>query len=140
MDKSWQNYRMAAAPWMTPDPGAFALGQKLGRIGDFFAAMPAGVMPRERASFEYPARKPDLIGVTRRRYLDASGLVQQRDLTDLMRYAALNEGLDEYASYGGFRPAAKDFKTLPDPSTLTRRSDAQLYALASSAGSGPIPD
>jgi hypothetical protein len=47
-----------------------------------------------------------------------------------MRYAALNQGGDELSSFGGFRPAAEDGKTLPDPETLTRYSDEALYALA----------
>jgi hypothetical protein len=63
--------------------------------------------------------------------------VQQRNIGDLMRYAALNQGGDLLSSYRGFIPAAADFKTLPDPekiSSLTgipgRYSDEQLYALA----------
>ena len=48
----------------------------------------------------------------------------------MMRYAALNQGADILASYGGFIPAAKDFRTSPDPSKLLRNSDEQLYALA----------
>lgn len=48
----------------------------------------------------------------------------------MMRYAALNQGADDLASYGGFIPAARDFRTLPDPATRGRYSDEQLYALA----------
>jgi hypothetical protein len=47
-----------------------------------------------------------------------------------MRYAALNQGGDDLSSFGGFIPAGVDFKTLPDPTTQTRYSDEQLYALA----------
>jgi mono/diheme cytochrome c family protein len=124
------DYRFAAAPWLDPDPGAFALGmsgEELARVHD---SLPPGVFVRQRASYSHPVRIPDLIGVGERRFLDATGLFQQRSLADLMRYAALNEGLDELASYAGFRPAAEDFATLPDPATLTRSSDEQLYALA----------
>jgi CxxC motif-containing protein (DUF1111 family) len=48
----------------------------------------------------------------------------------MMRYAALNQGADNLASYGEFIPGTRDFRTLPDPSKLLRNSDEQLYALA----------
>jgi hypothetical protein len=56
----------------------------------------------------------------------------------MMRYAALNQGGDNPASYGGFIPAAgPEFRTLPAPDKLNptftqpdRYSDEQLYALA----------
>jgi hypothetical protein len=44
---------------------------------------------------------PDLIGVKDRRYLDHTGLVRHRDIGDFMRYAAINQGADLLASYGG---------------------------------------
>jgi hypothetical protein len=47
-----------------------------------------------------------------------------------MRYAALNQGMDNLASFAGFIPAGKDSNTLPEPAKFTRYSDAQLYALA----------
>ena len=49
-----------------------------------------------------------------------------------MRYAALNQGLDTLSDFGGFVPAlaAHGKKELPDPKSLFRYSDAQLYALA----------
>lgn len=43
-----------------------------------------------------------------------------------MRYAALNQGADVLSLYGEFRPKGE----LPDPSTESRYSDEQLYALA----------
>ena len=48
----------------------------------------------------------------------------------MMRYAALNQGADNLASYSGFIPGTRDFRTLPDPSKLLRNSDEQLYALS----------
>src|SRR5262249_41546650 len=54
----------------------------------------------------------------------------QRDICDLMRYAALNNEVDFLSSFGGFIPAGDDFRRLPDPTTQTRYSDQQLYALA----------
>jgi hypothetical protein len=76
-----------------------------------------------------------LIGVQDRHYLDATGLQQQHSIVDLMRYAALNQGADDLASYDGFIPADfPKFKRLPDPTDANRvggrYSDEQLYALA----------
>jgi hypothetical protein len=71
-----------------------------------------------------------LIGVKDRRYLDRTGLVRQRSIGDLMRYAALNQDTQLLGRYGNFIPAGKDFRELPDPTTLSRYSDEQLYALA----------
>ena len=47
-----------------------------------------------------------------------------------MRYAALNQGADLLASFGGFVPLGKDYRQAPDPATQERYSDEQLYALA----------
>jgi len=47
-----------------------------------------------------------------------------------MRYAALAQGADVLARYGDFIPDGEDFRKLPDPATLSRYSDEQLYALA----------
>jgi hypothetical protein len=74
---------------------------------------------------------PDLIGVKERRYLDATGLQQHRSIVDLMRYAALNQGADDLASFDGFIPdGGPGFDTRPDPRERSRYSDEQLYALA----------
>jgi hypothetical protein len=100
--------------------------------------IPPGVMARHRSSPFYPVPVPDLIGVKDRRYLDRTGLLQHRGIVDLMRYAALNQGGDDLASYNGFIPIDfPSFKKLPDPDQLKpaasrtdRYSDEQLYALA----------
>jgi hypothetical protein len=85
-----------------------------------------GVCARQGSSVFYPPHILDLIGVKDRHYLDASGLVQHRSIGDLMRYAALNQGADTLNLYGEYRPKGE----LPDPSTESRYSDEQLYALA----------
>src|SRR5262249_53513334 len=95
----------------------------------------AGVMARHRTSIFSPVQVPDLIGVKERKYLDRTGLQQQRSIADFMRYAAMNrgsfQGTDALASHNGFIPAdPPNFKKLPDPSTRMRYSDAQLCALA----------
>jgi len=78
---------------------------------------------------------PDLIGIKDLRYLDHTGLMRHRDAGDLMRYSALNQGLDMASSYAGYTPTAvmraSDLKdnNLPAPETEERYSDIQLFAL-----------
>lgn len=132
IDTSSSDYRDYAAPWLDPDPGAHVLGQSLDQLAEVLAALPPGVVARERSSYLAPTRIPDLIGVQDRLYLDATGLVQHRSVGDLMRYAALNQGADDLSSFGGFVPFAEDGKTRPPPTDprLSRYTDEQLYALA----------
>jgi hypothetical protein len=63
--------------------------------------------------------------------------VRHRGIGDMMRYAALNQAVDLFASYGGFIPAGEAFRKLPEPGqgppfpfAIGRYSDEQLYALA----------
>ncbi len=117
-------------PWIKPDPLAELDRLSLDQIFEWHAAIPAGVIGRQGTSPLYPPQIPDLIGVKDRKYLDHTGLQLHRSLVDMMRYAALNQGADDLSSYGGFIPAARDFRTLPDPAKLGRYSDEQLYAMA----------
>ena len=71
-------------------------------LAALLAGRPAGVMTRHRLSIDTPEQIPDLIGVEHRRYLDHTGLQLHRGIGDLMRYAALNQGADDLASFGGF--------------------------------------
>ena len=118
--------RNYAAPWLQDDPNARTDRMTIEEIASVLEAIPPGVCARQGSSGFYPPRIPDLIGVKDRRYLDATGLVRHRSIEDLMRYAALNQGADNLSSYGDFRPKGE----LPEPSTLGRYSDEQLYALA----------
>jgi hypothetical protein len=120
--------RNFGVPWIQPDPlpPVSSVEDTIGRLK---AAIP-GVSLREGTNPDFPAQIPALIGVKERRYLDHTGLVQHRSIADLMRYAALNQGAQLLAKYGDFIPAGRDFHNLPDPSTQSRYSDEQLYALA----------
>jgi hypothetical protein len=118
--------RNFAAPWLADDPNAKPDQMSLEEIASALEAIPPGVCARQGSSIFYPARIPDLIGIRERFYLDATGLFLQRTIGDLMRYAALNQGADFLSLYGNFRPTGE----LPDPSTQSRYSDEQLYALA----------
>ena len=96
-------------------------------IETLVAHPPPGVIARHGTSYFSPAQVPDLIGVKDRRYLDHTGLARHRSSADLMRYAATNQDTDMLARYiDGFIPAG----TRPEPETLERYSDEQLYALA----------
>lgn len=118
------------APWVKPDPQEGLERISVEQIAETFAAIPPGVIARQGASLLHPPQVPDLIGVKERKYLDHSGLLIHRSIADMMRYAAINQGADDLASYGGFIPAARDFRTPPDPKLLGRYSDEQLYALS----------
>jgi hypothetical protein len=124
------------APWLQDDPHARLLKMPVEEIAEVHEVIPPGVMARHRSSPFYPVQVPDIIGVKDRRYLDRTGLQQHRSIVDLMRYAALNQGGDELASFDGFIPADfPNFKTLADPAKAGfvihgRYSDEQLYALA----------
>ncbi len=125
-------------PWLKPGQEQLDYAHmSLQEIAASHNAIPVGVFARQRASVLYPPHIPNLVGVQNRKYLDASGLVQQRNIGDLMRYAALNQGGDLLSSFGGFIPVGAGFKTLPDPDKISpltaipdRYSDEQLYALA----------
>jgi hypothetical protein len=118
--------RSYAAPWVNEDPNARPDRMTLDEIISTLEAISPGSCARQGTSILYPSSIPDLIKVKERRYLDSTGLVQQRNIGDLMRYAALNQGADMLGLYGQFRPQG----SLPEPSTQSRYSDAQLYALA----------
>jgi hypothetical protein len=119
-------------PWLRPDPQARLEQFSAAEIEAAHAAIPAGVFARQGTSPFSPAKLPDLIGIRDRKYLDASGLVQHRSIGDLMRYAALNQGMDLLARFGDFIPAGTaDPRMLPAGSaSRARYSDEQLYALA----------
>lgn len=124
-------HRLFAAPWLRPDPNARLDQFSAAEIEAAHFAIPGGVIARQGTSPFSPAKVPDLIGTKERCYLDASGLVRHRSIGDLMRYAALNQGMDLLARYGNFIPVGTtDFRQSPDPTTQARYSDEQLYALA----------
>lgn len=92
------------------------------------AARHPGVLARQGTSFSHPPHIPSLIGVSDRKYWDATGLVRNRSIGDLMRYAIINQGLDTLAHYGDFQPSPGATAFSGDEGT--RYSDEQLYALA----------
>ena len=118
--------RFYGAPWIKDDASARADRMSVSELASVMEAIPPGACGRQGTSLFYPAAIPDLIGIKDRLYLDSTGLVRQRSIGDLMRYAALNQGADELTLYDQFRPAGK----LPAASSQSRYSDEQLYALS----------
>jgi hypothetical protein len=123
--------QLHAAPFLKPDMEDRIDTMSAEEIASALEAVPTGTSLRQRGNTFLPMQVPDLIGVKDRRYLDRTGLELHRDISDFMRYSAMNQGMDALASYAGFIPAgAPDFRELPGPENFGRYSDEQLYALA----------
>ena len=118
-------------PWAASDLPSQLKSLDAKETAAMLAGRPAGVMTRHRLSLSTPLEIPDLIGVEHRAYLDHTGLQLHRGIGDLMRYAALNQGGDDLASFGGFVPFAHFLGGQKlTPQLADRYSDEQLYALA----------
>lgn len=119
------------------------------RLAAALRSIPPGVMARHGTSAFSPVQIPDLIGVEKRQYLDRTGLLRHRSIGDMMRYVALNQGLDRLSRWGKFQPATAPLDIIPadafppgmppkdvirrsieDPNNRFRYSDEQLFALA----------
>ncbi len=127
--------QLYAAPWLLQfDPSFRMERMTVEQIAAAHEEIPPGVLARHRSSPFDPVQVPDLIGLKERLYLDRTGLQPQRSIVDIMRYAALNQGADDIASFDGFVPVDFPlFRTLPEPRDRRipgRYSDEQLYALA----------
>lgn len=126
LNNSWTDF---GAPWVMSRAQFEAYYTKEEVVRELAAqAQHGGILPRQGTSFSHPVHIPSLIGVHDRKYLDATGLVRQRSIGDLMRYAILNEGMDTLAHFGDFQPSPH--ATGFSGEEGTRYSDAELYALA----------
>ena len=108
-------------PWVPDDPNRATESMTLEQFLVAGENIPAGVTARAFTSMVLPPQIPDLIGVKDRRFLDHTGIVQQREPADLMRYAALVQDTMGLARYGESDPEK--------PVRGARYSDEQLYAL-----------
>jgi hypothetical protein len=121
--------RFFGAPWIQPDPTEPLASGSVADLIAHLKTIPWGVNPRQGTSAAFPVQIPDLIGIRDRSYLDHTGLQHHSSVADLMRYAAINNFIQEIAEYDGFRPRTGT-SALPAPEQLSRSSDAELYALA----------
>jgi hypothetical protein len=119
-------YRAYTAPWVRPDPAAAFQLLTDEQIVELERTIVPGVAERTGTSYLFPPKIADLIGVAGRRYLDATGFVQNRSIGDLMRYAELVDYMEQLTSYAGFHP----FGNPPNPRKIARLSDEALYAVA----------
>jgi len=115
--------RQFEMPWLPEDPNRRAQTMSLTELKAAGDAIPPGVTARSNTSLMVPPQIPDLIGVEERRYLDHTGVVRQRSIGDLMRYASLVQDVVALARYGDLPP-----RSPAGPGA--RFSDEQLYALA----------
>lgn len=129
-------YLLMGTPWA--DTKEIILGRTQEEVIAELMSRPNGVMSRQGMAFGFPIRVPSLIGIKEIKYLDNTGLMRHDTPADLMRYAALNQGMDLLTSYNGFIPMGdNDFSELPGTEKWNnpfgydpfRYSDAQLYAL-----------
>lgn len=127
--------QLYGAPWIKPDPIARIDRMSAAEIYAHADVIPAGVSARHGTSLFAPVQVPSLIGVKDYKYLDHTGLIRQRSIGDLMRYAAFNQGLDFADRFGTFVPGALGLKSPPRTAaeyvqvTGPRYSDAQLFAV-----------
>ena len=124
LDRHWTNY---GVPWVMSRE-EFEAHDTTEEFARELAARHPGVFARQGTSYSHPPHIPSLIGVADRKYLDATGLVHNRSIADLMRYTIINQGLDTLAHYGDFQPSPG--ATIFSGDEGTRYSDEQLYALA----------
>ena len=89
---------------------------------------PPGVFHRQGTGLGIPTSAPDLFNMSKRKYLDHTGHLLQRDIGDLMRYATLNQSADKLNEFNGFTPFTRPAD--PRKGNVTRFSDDQLFALA----------
>lgn len=99
------------------------------QIADAHATTPPGVMARHGTGTWSPVQVPHLIGIKSRRYLDRTGLQWHRGPVDMMRYAALNHGLDRLTTYGGLLVSREKDREPPEQVFEQGYGNEKLLAL-----------
>jgi mono/diheme cytochrome c family protein len=119
-------YRAFGVPWNPHDTNTRL--KSVNSIPEYaalvFSGLQGGALPRWNGSLLYPTKVPDLIGISERKYIDATGTHLNRGIGDLMRYAALVSSA-ETTQFGPHNVLGPDC-IKPN----ARRSDEALYALA----------
>jgi hypothetical protein len=120
-----QLYEAFGVPWLKNDPN-----ERLKTVTqeDYeqmdLAFRQSGGIQRWNGSLLFPAKVPDLIGIKDRKYIDATGTHQHRNIGDLMRYTALVNSA-EPTDFGPYHVTGKETKRMGE-----RYPDEALYALA----------
>jgi mono/diheme cytochrome c family protein len=121
---SWL-YQAYGVPWRNDDINEQLKTVTRTQYGALInAAKLGGAITRWNGSLYYPTKIPDLIGISERKYIDATGTHLNRGVGDLMRYAAL-VSTAEATEFGPHQMLAQD-----SARPRARRSDEALYALA----------
>jgi len=119
-------YRAYGTPWVKDDVHARLKQMSPDELAAWNASLvlSKGVIPRWNGSVFFPAKVPDLIGVSGRKYLDHTGTHANRGIGDLMRYAAL-VSYAESDEFGPHQMLAKEQRKM-----YGRLPDEAFYALA----------
>jgi len=103
-----------AVPW-APEVKLRIISRKRDEFIADLITTPSGVIIKQKIGF-MPVSVPSLINIKNIKYLDKTDLMIHEDPADLMRYAALNQGMDILTSYDKFIPMETDEHTkLPAP-------------------------
>lgn len=127
-------HTLFGAPWIDHTSQDWLDSLTFDQFTETLSAIPPGVLARHGTHPKKPVRIPDLRGIKDHRYLDATGLMQNRSIGDLMRYAAFNADADLFTRFDDFIPLFGQVEGPgPSPSSIptARFTDEQLYALAS---------
>ncbi|MCC7156762.1 MAG: hypothetical protein IT161_19450 [Bryobacterales bacterium] len=123
-----EDYRV---PFLKPDPNLPLADLPAEEIARYYDWHPLGVHGRTGTSLRYPVKIANLIGVKDMKYLDRTGAVRQRSITDLMRYSTLiGDVTDALTHYGGSPDSTLKPENMGMPDGVKRTPDALLYALA----------
>ncbi|MEO5950897.1 MAG: di-heme oxidoredictase family protein, partial [Chloroflexia bacterium] len=118
-------FRAFATPWQNGPESQQLKEMTEAQFRDWrLAGLNGGALPRWNGSPYYPAKVPDLIGISERKYIDHTGTHRNRGVGDLMRYAAL-VSFAESTEFAGHDMLGKVAQR-----PTARRSDEVLYALA----------
>jgi cytochrome c553 len=122
-------HALYSVPWDPANRQLALDALSLDQLAARFDLIPPGVMARHGTGPWSPVQVPDLIGVAGRRFLDRTGLQRHRSPADLMRYAALNQGMDQLTRFDGVLASGQTEREPAEHFFQQRYSDEQLFAL-----------
>jgi hypothetical protein len=116
-------YKTFAVPWLKSDIHERIKSMSAEELGTLAGTTVRGAFARINGSPYYITKIPDLIGIKDRKYIDHTATHRHRGPLDLMRYAALIQGVDclDFGTHHLFTDQQRHI--------LFRYDDALLYAL-----------